>query len=90
MASGRRLLAVVLAAALVASACASSGQPARTTGKFTLFEEEYASWDHLKFSVKMTLRRLVGQPPLASPEDVKAAQAQGGWWGAEIPATPAP
>jgi len=87
MAPGRRLLAVVLAAALLASACASSGRPAR---KFTLFEEEYASWAHLKFSVTMTLQRLVGRQPMATPEDAKTAQAQGGWWGAEIPVKPGP
>lgn len=74
---------------LCLTACASSGQPTKG-GRFSLFAEDYASWDHLKFSVKMSLMRFVGWQPVASPEEARIATAQGGWWGAEIPVVPEP
>jgi hypothetical protein len=80
---------LLVAVALALGACASSGPPSRGS-KFTLFEEEYASWDHFKFSVRMTLQKVVGWQPMASTGDAKVATAQGGWWGAEIPVWPEP
>lgn len=68
------LFAVVLFVAVTAGGCAH--------------RVGYASWDHFTFSAKATWQEFVGWTAVASSDDEKKAQIEGGWWGEEVPVLP--
>jgi hypothetical protein len=44
----------------------------------------YASWEHFTFSMKSNWQHFVGWRPVATPDEARLADREGGWWGDDV------